>query len=204
MACLQLTKFGGEHNPQWTLIRKTQNPAKTYHNRTTKGKRMGGGKERHKERGRKKGKIKYYESSQWKQHITYRGKNWMNEDVSPETMAARRQWDIFRCWNEKKKKERKPVYPEFCMNQKCASEVKAKYISSSLKTNKQTKKTHCVCGQQTWGFVLFKKFLKRFYSLTFRERGREGGREGEKHQCVVASHVPPTGDLAHNPGMCPD
>ena len=28
-------------------------------------------------------------------------------------------------------------------------------------------------------------------------------REGEKH-CVVASHVPPTGDLAHNPGMCPD
>ena len=33
---------------------------------------------------------------------------------------------------------------------------------------------------------------------------RERGREGEKHQCVVASHVPPTGDLAHNPGMCPD
>ena len=29
-------------------------------------------------------------------------------------------------------------------------------------------------------------------------------REGEKHQCVIASHVPPTGDLAHNPGMCPD
>ena len=27
--------------------------------------------------------------------------------------------------------------------------------------------------------------------------------EGEKHQCVVASHTPPTGDLAHNPGMCP-
>ena len=30
----------------------------------------------------------------------------------------------------------------------------------------------------------------------------EGG--GEKHQCVVASHVPPTGDQARNPGMCPD
>ena len=30
------------------------------------------------------------------------------------------------------------------------------------------------------------------------------GREGEKHQCVVASHAPPTGDLAHNPGTCPD
>ena len=26
---------------------------------------------------------------------------------------------------------------------------------------------------------------------------------GEKHQRVVASHVPPTRDLAHNPGMCP-
>ena len=38
----------------------------------------------------------------------------------------------------------------------------------------------------------------------FRERGREEEREGEKHQCVVASHVPPTGDLAHNPGMSPD
>ena len=34
--------------------------------------------------------------------------------------------------------------------------------------------------------------------------GREGEREREKHQCVVASHVLPTGDLAHNPGMCPD
>ena len=32
----------------------------------------------------------------------------------------------------------------------------------------------------------------------------EGGGEGKKHQCVVASHAPPTGDLAHNPGMCPD
>ena len=34
----------------------------------------------------------------------------------------------------------------------------------------------------------------------FRERGREGKREGEKHQSVVASCAPPTGDL----GMCPD
>ena len=44
----------------------------------------------------------------------------------------------------------------------------------------------------------------RFYFFIFRERGREGERQGEKHHCVVASHVPPTGDLAHNPGMCPD
>ena len=34
--------------------------------------------------------------------------------------------------------------------------------------------------------------------------GREGEREREKHPCVVASHTPPTGNLAHNPGMCSD
>ena len=44
----------------------------------------------------------------------------------------------------------------------------------------------------------FSLFSKRFY--LFLERVREG----EKHQCVVASHVPPTWDLACNPGMCPD
>ena len=27
---------------------------------------------------------------------------------------------------------------------------------------------------------------------------------GEKHQCVVASRTHPKGDLARNPGMCPD
>ena len=47
------------------------------------------------------------------------------------------------------------------------------------------------------------RFL-RLYLFIFRQREREGEREGEKHQCVVASLVPPTGDLAHNPGMCPD
>ena len=48
-------------------------------------------------------------------------------------------------------------------------------------------------------------FLKDIiYLFIFRQMGREGERQGEKHQCVVASHVPPTGDLAHNPGMCPD
>ena len=46
-------------------------------------------------------------------------------------------------------------------------------------------------------------FFIRFYLFIFRERGREGEREGEKHHCVVASHAFPTGDLAHNPGMCP-
>ena len=44
-------------------------------------------------------------------------------------------------------------------------------------------------------------FLKRFCLFIFREG--KGEREGEKHQYVVASSTPPTGDLAHNPGMWP-
>ena len=47
-------------------------------------------------------------------------------------------------------------------------------------------------------------FFLRFYLFTFREKGREREQEGGKHQCVVATHAPPTGDLARNPGMCPD
>ena len=48
-----------------------------------------------------------------------------------------------------------------------------------------------------------------FLNLLSRETRREGEREEEKHRCVrdtsmVASHPPPTRDLAHNPGMCPD
>ena len=34
--------------------------------------------------------------------------------------------------------------------------------------------------------------------------GRQGEREEEKHQCVVASCTPLTGDLACNPGTCPN
>ena len=49
-------------------------------------------------------------------------------------------------------------------------------------------------------------FLKKKKSILFIfiERGREGEREGEKHQCVVASHTPPTGHLVCNPDMRPD
>ena len=46
-------------------------------------------------------------------------------------------------------------------------------------------------------------FFKDFVYI-FRERERTGEREGEKHQCVVASLEPPTRDLTCNPGMCPD
>ena len=47
-------------------------------------------------------------------------------------------------------------------------------------------------------------FKKRFHLFIFRQRGREREREGEKYQCVVACHRPPTGDLACNPWVCPD
>ena len=58
-----------------------------------------------------------------------------------------------------------------------------------------------ICKIFSHSVVCHKLFLKRFY-LFLREG--KGGIEGEKHQCVVASHVPPTGDLACNPDMCPD
>ena len=59
-------------------------------------------------------------------------------------------------------------------------------------------------GWQIFILKFFLNFLKRFYLFIFRERGREGEREVEKHQCVVACHMAPSGDLACNPDMCPD
>ena len=47
-------------------------------------------------------------------------------------------------------------------------------------------------------------FFLRFYLFISRQRRREGEREGEKHQCVVASCTPFTGDPDSNPGMCLD
>ena len=43
-------------------------------------------------------------------------------------------------------------------------------------------------------------FTHIFYFLKILFILREKGREGEKHQRVVASPTPPTGDLAQNPG----
>ena len=46
-------------------------------------------------------------------------------------------------------------------------------------------------------------FLLKILFIYFQREGK-GGREGEKHQCVVASRAPSVGDMARNPGMCPD
>ena len=43
-------------------------------------------------------------------------------------------------------------------------------------------------------------YFLRFYLFIYRERGRKGEREGEKHQCVVASQAPP---LHWGPGLQP-
>ena len=55
------------------------------------------------------------------------------------------------------------------------------------------KKLEIICNISQLDINYF-LFLKRFY--LFREGGKERKRGGEKHQCVVASHVAPTGDLA--------
>ena len=39
--------------------------------------------------------------------------------------------------------------------------------------------------------IYLKPFFKDFILFIFRERGRKGEREGEKHQCVVAPHTLP-------------
>ena len=55
----------------------------------------------------------------------------------------------------------------------------------------------------TYTHTTIEDILKNILFI-FRERGRKREREGEKHQCVVASHATPSEDLAYNPGMCPD
>ena len=47
-------------------------------------------------------------------------------------------------------------------------------------------------------------FFKIFIYLFLERGGKEREREGEKHQCVVTSHMPPARDLACSPGMRPD
>ena len=54
----------------------------------------------------------------------------------------------------------------------------------------------CFLILQSWVF-----FLKDFIYLFLEEM--EGEREGEEHLCMVASHMSPVGDLAHNLDLCP-
>ena len=45
-------------------------------------------------------------------------------------------------------------------------------------------------------------FLKK--DFIYFQSEREGERGGEKHQCVVSSHMPPYQGPGRNPGMCTD
>ena len=72
-----------------------------------------------------------------------------------------------------------------------------------------TQHTVQVCYEYTWilGNVSPRKFLFPFifFHFIYLYLGRgKGERKGEKQQCVVASHMPPTRDLACNPGMSTD
>ena len=51
--------------------------------------------------------------------------------------------------------------------------------------------------------AVFKKNFNKDFIYLFLDRG-DGKEKEERNINVVASLVPPTGDLAHNPGMCPD
>ena len=52
-----------------------------------------------------------------------------------------------------------------------------------------------------YAIIVFLIFLKEFiYLFLERAEGKERGRETS----MVAPHTPPTGNLAHDPKMCPD
>ena len=59
----------------------------------------------------------------------------------------------------------------------------------------------CCCYNHASDFI----FLKIIYLFIYLFREGKGGRSrgGEKYQCVVASHVAPTGDLAQQPRHVP-
>ena len=61
----------------------------------------------------------------------------------------------------------------------------------------------CELGISSWNPHNNSFFKKRFYLFIFREgEGKEKGREASMCGCLLQRA--PTGDLAHNPGMCPD
>ena len=88
--------------------------------------------------------------------------------------------------------------------------IKAKALSSHYAINhcnsihlafaktQTSQATSCFFFHCCWDFTYFKR------------QGKREKKWGEKHQCAreihgpVASCTPPTGDLAHNPGRCPD
>ena len=54
-----------------------------------------------------------------------------------------------------------------------------------------------------WFIMEFFAFLKILFMVLFisRERGRKGESEGEKHRCVLATHMPPTRNRTSDPSV---
>ena len=95
-------------------------------------------------------------------------------------------------------------FEDFWPRQRCRQ---TRFISSHnhKKDNNQytTKTTRTARKFKLYGSPAARDFFFNFiYLFIYLQRGREG--EKEKHPYVVASHMLPTGFLAHNPGMCPN
>ena len=88
-----------------------------------------------------------------------------------------------------------------CLNEKSMATCKMELFTIILSSDIPTRMLSINILQL---FFLWVYIFKRFYLFIFRERGRERNIAVlEKHQSV-ASLMPPTADLAHNPGMCPN
>ena len=61
-----------------------------------------------------------------------------------------------------------------------------------------------LCILLALSFYLLNLCLSVFLKILSIFREGKGQRKGEKHQCVVASCAPPTGDLACSTGLCPE
>ena len=101
--------------------------------------------------------------------------------------ARRAHWCL-RVW--------KPPVPSSPSGISVREPLPSKFLSENL-----------LCGQACVACNVYLKakspfsFLK-IYLFIFRER--EGRDVREKHHPSAASRMPPTRELAHNPGMCPD
>ena len=111
-------------------------------------------------------------------------------------------WPAFTCqmMKRKEKTQRCSLLPQLSLLPCTASQTSAIALSVAFPIGQTTIPLFGECSPLNQ-LILFKKV---FYFFIFRERGREGERDGEKHQRVVVSRAPPTGDLAHNPGKCPN
>ena len=82
-------------------------------------------------------------------------------------------------------------------------ELTDNYKELSEKYNSMKKEIETINKNQEEMKNIISFFFKDFIYL-FLERGERREKERERNINVWLPHGPPTGDLAHNPGMCPD